>query len=171
MKTILLVAVACALVLAGCDKREAPAPKMSAGASHGHAHVAPHGGTLVEVGEHQFNLEFLFDESRGVLQAWFLDGHAENFVRVALPGFEVSAKSSGKDYTLTFAPVANAVTGETTNDTSLFEAPAAWLRDAKAFDGVVKAITVRGVSFSNIAFDYPASHDDHDHDHAKDHAH
>lgn len=170
MKTILLVAVACALVLVGCGKRVAATSKASGGAAHGHAHVAPHGGTLVEVGEHQFNLEFLFDESRSVLQVWFLDAHAENFVRVALPGFEVTATAGGKTHTLTFAPVANAVTGETANDTSLFEAPAPWLRDAKAFDGVVKAITVRGVSFSNIAFRFSAPHDD-DHDHAKDHAH
>lgn len=170
MKTILLVAMGCVLVLTGCGKRETSAGKAPVGgAAHGHAHVAPHGGTLVEIGEHQFNLEFLFDESRGVLQAWFLDGHAENFVRVALPGFEVTATAGGKSYTLAFAPVANAVTGETANDTSLFEAPATWLRDAKAFDGVVKAVTVRGVSFSAIAFDYPAHHDDHDH--AKDHAH
>jgi hypothetical protein len=157
----------CSLVLAGCGKPEARSEKAPAAA--GHVHVAPHGGTLVEVGEHQFNLEFLFDESRGVLQAWFLDAHAENFVRVALPDFEVAATSGGKNYALTFAPVANAVTGETAGDTAQFEAAAPWLRDAKAFDGVVKAITVRGVSFSGIAFDFPLNHDDHDH--AKEHAH
>ncbi len=170
MKKLFLAAMTCVLVLTGCDKREASAAKSPAGASHGHAHTAPHGGTLVEVGAHQFNLEFLFDASRGVLQAWFLDAHAENFVRVALPGFEITATAGGKSYTLAFVPVANAVTGETANDTSLFEAPAAWLGDAKAFDGVIKAVTVRGVSFSNITVHFPAAHDD-DHDHAKDHAH
>lgn len=169
MKTVFLLAMGCVLALTGCGKRETSAAKASAGASHAHAHVAPHGGTLVEVGEHQFNLEFLFDESRGVLQAWFLDAHAENFVRVAVPSFEVTATSGGKSYTLAFAPVANAVTGEAVGDTAQFEAPAAWLRDAKAFDGVVKAITVRGVAFSGIAFDFPTNHDDHDH--AKEHAH
>lgn len=167
MKTMLLLAMVGALVLVGCGQRETHADKAPAAA--GHAHVAPHGGTLVEVGEHQFNLEFLFDESRGVLQAWFLDAHAENFVRVALPGFEVTATAGEKNYTLTFAPVANAVTGETAGDTAQFEAAAPWLRDAKAFDGVVKAVTVRGVSFSGIAFNFPTNHDDHDH--AKEHAH
>lgn len=135
--------------LPGC-RRPAAADAAAAGAHHGH--VAPHGGTLVELGEHQFVLELAFDAERGVLQAWWLDGHAENFVRVALPGFVVDATAGGATRRLEFRPVASAVTGETVGATAQFEAPAAWLAAAKSFDGVIQAVTVRGVGFAGVSF-------------------
>jgi hypothetical protein len=144
------------LGLAGCAKHEsAPA---SAG---GHAHAAPHGGVLVELGHHEAALEFKFDAARGILQAWVLDAHAENFVRTSQRGFEVEAVAGDRGRLLDFVAVANTLTGETVGDTALFEVEAAWLRDAKAFDGRVKAITVRGKTFRDVAFIYrePDTHD------------
>lgn len=128
-----------------------------AGAEAGHVHVAPHGGVLVEVGEHRYNVEFLFEAERGVMLAWVLDAHAEDFVRVTQPSFEVTARAGGEIHPLTFKAVGNAMTGETAGDSSQFEAPAEWLRTAPSFHGVVKEITVRGVRFADIAFDYPAA--------------
>lgn len=145
----LLPALLCLLGTAGCRRPAAPEPPTAA-APHGH--VAPHGGTLVELGEHQFNLEFAFAGERGVLQAWFLDGHAENFVRVPLPAFVVEATTGGAARRLEFRPVASAVTGETAGDTAQFEAPAPWLASAKSFDGVIRAVTVRGVGFAEVPF-------------------
>lgn len=153
-RVILLLTVL--LGLAGCAKHEsAPA---SAG---GHAHTAPHGGVLVELGDHEASLEFRFEAARGILQAWVLDAHAENFVRIIQHGFEVEAVAGGRGRLLDFVAVANPLTGETVGDTALFEVEAAWLRDAKAFDGRVKAITVRGKTFRDVAFTYrePAPHD------------
>ncbi len=147
------------LALAGCSKHE-PAAR-----SAGHHHDAPHGGVLVELGDHQFNLEFKFDEARGVLQAWVLDGHAENFVRIAQRGLEVQATAADRARVLDFVAVANTMTGETAGDTSLFEVPAEWLRTAKAFDGRLKAITVRGVTFTDVAFRYSVQEQDHGHAH------
>jgi hypothetical protein len=46
---------------------------------HGHVHTAPHGGLLVEVGDHQFNVELVIDREIGRIAAYVLDGHAENF--------------------------------------------------------------------------------------------
>lgn len=164
---LLALLAALAIATTGCEKksgRDAAAAREKASASSSHAHAAPHGGTLIEIGEHQFNLELLFDEARGVLQAWFLDGHAENFVRVAMPSFEVAAQAAGGEVrTLTFRPVASSMSGETAGDTSQFEAAAPWLRDAKAFDGTIKTLTVRGVSFSDLTFEFPAHHDAPDH--------
>ena len=54
------------------------------GSSGGHhVHVAPHGGQLLEVGEHGsgFNLELLLHPD-GFLKIYVLDAHAENFVRI-----------------------------------------------------------------------------------------
>jgi hypothetical protein len=141
------------LLLAGCSRKEPAVP------SHGgHAHHAPNGGMLVELGEHQFNLELKFDESRGVMQAWLLDGHAENFVRTDLPGFVIEARQDGTSEALRFVAVGNSMSGEAVGDTSSFEAPAEWLRTVKAFDGRVNEITVRGARFTNITFSY-AHHD------------
>ena len=117
----------------------------------GHAHKPLMGGELVEVGEHQFNLEFKFDAARGVLQAWVLDAHAENFVRVAMPSFEVR-EAGGAKRTVVLQAVANPISGETVGDTSSFEGAAPWLGGIKHFDGVVKAVTVRGVEFRDIGF-------------------
>lgn len=140
------LATAAVVALTGCGPREG-----AGGARGSHAHAAPHGGGLVELGEHHYNLELVFDGGRGVLQAYVLDGHAENFVRVSVPEFVVTATAGGKRRLLLFKPVANPVTGETTGNTSLFEAEAGWLADAKAFDGTVQAINVRGTVFTNVA--------------------
>ena len=41
------------LLLAACGRHEHAAEK----GGGGHAHTAPHGGTLIEVGEHAYNLD------------------------------------------------------------------------------------------------------------------
>lgn len=138
------------LGLAACSRRE-PAVVTH---DHGHAHTAPHGGVLVELGEHAGNLEFKFDEARGVLQAWVLDGHAENFVRLAQAGFDVEAQAGAATHRLRFAAVANPLTGESPGNTATFEAEAAWLGAAKAFDGRVKELTVREVIYRDVPFSF-----------------
>lgn len=137
---------------AGHDKAAASADP-HAGHNHGsgHVHRAPNGGELLELGDHQFNLEFKYDADRGVLQAWVLDAHAENFVRVSMDAFEVQ-EDGGQRRTVTLRATANAMTGETVGDTSYFEGAAPWLREFKHFDGVVKAVRVRGVDFRDVRF-------------------
>lgn len=149
MKTIVTLLLAGLVVGTGCTRHE-PA----AAAPGHHAHHAPHGGVLVELGAHAASLEFRFDAPRGILQAWMLDAHAENFVRLNQHGFEVEAVAGGRGRLLDFVAVADSMTGETVGDTSLFEAEAEWLRDAKAFDGRVKAITVRGNTYRDVDFQY-----------------
>jgi hypothetical protein len=158
MKRSALLVTLALLTAAGCARKETAAHDQGPG----HAHTAPHGGVLVELGEHEFNLEFAFDGKRGVLQAWMLDGHAENFVRVPLPGFEVEARAGAEARVLDFVAVADTMTGETVGDTATFEAAAEWLRDAKAFDGRVKAITVRGNTYRDVTFKLSA-HENHPH--------
>jgi hypothetical protein len=148
------------LSLTGCSR-----PERATAPPSGHRHPAPHGGVLVELGEHQANLEFKFDEARGVLQAWVFDGHAENFVRIEAPGFEVEARTGGSVHLLRFTAVASAMTGETAGNTATFESPAEWLRTAKAFDGRVKAITVRGSLFKDVAFTFSTNHAEPNHQH------
>jgi hypothetical protein len=119
---------------------------------HGHAHTAPHGGTLVEIGEHQFNVELIFDATSGKLTAWLLDAHAEHFVRSAAPGLDLSISSAGEPRSLTLLPVANSATGETVGSTAQFEASAEWLKEQPALTGVIVRLDFRGAVFSNVSF-------------------
>jgi hypothetical protein len=119
---------------------------------HGHAHTAPHGGTLVEIGEHQFNVELLLDPAAGKLTAWLLDAHAEHFVRSPLPALEVVLQPNGTPRPLTLLPVANSATGETIGNTSQFEATAEWLRGAGPLAGEFPRLEFRGAVFSAVKF-------------------
>ena len=96
MKTTLRAPLAVLLLctFAGCSKNseykdysKAPGGEAHAGHnhSHGHVHTAPHGGTLVELGNHAYNVELLRDPATGKLTAWILDAHAENFIRIKAP--------------------------------------------------------------------------------------
>lgn len=117
--------------------------------SGGHAHKPLMGGELVEVGEHQFNLEFKYDKARGVLQAWVLDAHAENFVRIPALAFELQEEDGDKRI-ITLRAVGSDLTGEKPGDSSAFEGEAKWLGSVKHFDGLVRSLKIRGVEFRNI---------------------
>lgn len=135
----------------GCGKQDS-----HAGHSHGkHVHTAPHGGTLVELGEHAFNLELVRDAATGKLTAYVLDSHAESFVRISAPSFEITATVAGAKQKLTLVAVANAATGEKIGATSQFEATADWLKTTAAFDGVITALTIRDNPFKSVAFKLP----------------
>lgn len=141
--------LACALLLtfalAGCGQHESPA------GSAGHTHHAPHGGTLVELGQHAYNLELVRDAEAGRLTAYVLDGHAENFVRISAASFELIAFTGGERKPLTMRAVSNSATGETVGNTSQFEAQADWLKSVAEFPGSITSLEIRGNKFDNVA--------------------
>lgn len=151
MKTHILLLALGVLVFAGCAKKES-SPGGHDHAAHKHVHVAPHGGTLIELGEHAYNLELLRDPASGKITAWVLDGHAENFVRIPAPSFEMIATVAGAARPLTFIAVANAATDETVGNTSQFEAMADWLKTADAFDAVIPTLTIKGNVYTRVTF-------------------
>jgi hypothetical protein len=148
MKNVLALVVAAVLLLsfAGCGGRES-----SSRGGGGHSHQAPHGGTLVEVGQHAYNVELVRDATAGKLTAYVLDGHAENFIRIAAPSFELIAITGGERKPLTMRAVANPATGETVGNTSQFEAQADWLKSVAEFPGLITSIDIRGTKFDNVA--------------------
>ena len=144
----LFAAISLLALIAGCGQRE----------DHGsaeHHHVAPHGGTLVPLGEHEFNLEFVLDAATGTLNAYVLDAHADDFVRLPVASFQVTAKRADREETLDFKAAANTATGETAGNTALFTAQADWLKTGGNFEGVLKELTIRGKSYASIAFKFP----------------
>lgn len=148
MKKSLLPVVALLLwlSLAGCAKHD------SSASGGGHVHKAPHGGKLIELGQHAYNIEFVRDTATGTLTAYLLDGHAENFVRIAAPAIEITALSGGQKRTLALKAVANTVTGETVGNTSQFEAQADWLKSSGELNGEIAATEIRGTRFGPTAF-------------------
>lgn len=124
-----------------------------------HAHVAPHGGTLVELGEHQFALEFVRDAAAGTLTAYVLDAHVENFVRLPAKFIAVTIDVKGRAESLSLAAVANELSGETVGDTSQFTASADWLKREGEFAGKIAALEVRGTVFKDVAFTFPVNKD------------
>lgn len=140
------LAVAGAL-LASCSK-----PHSGSAGHSGHVHVAPHGGTLIEIGQHAYNLELVREPAAGKITAYVLDGHAENFVRIAAAELTLTAFTGGERRVLPLKAVANPVTGETVGNTSQFEAQADWLKKSGALNGEVGGIEIRGTKFPNVAF-------------------
>ena len=149
MKTVLrwLLVLSVASLVVSCS-RQSSGPAAGSG---GHAHVAPHGGTLIEIGEHAYNLELVRDADAGKLTVYVLDGHAENFVRIAAPSIELVAIAGGERRPLSLQAVANAATGETVGNTSQFEAQAPWLKNTAEFPGTIASLEIRGTKFQNIA--------------------
>lgn len=148
------------LLAIGCGRshdhaHDKAAPDDAHGHSHGHAHTAPHGGQLVEVGDHQFNVELVLDRETGRLAAYVLDGHAENFVRIVQPAIEVRLKDPARGLMLT--AVANPATGETVGNTSQFEATAPWLKSAGDVAGEIVRLEIRGATFSALSFSLQAT--------------
>lgn len=136
--------------------------KKSNGHSHGHHHhTAPNGGTLVEIGEHQYNLEFVRDHAAGTLTAYVLDGHAEKFIRLSLTIIPIVATVGGQPQPLALNATANAATGEMVGDTSQFVAQADWLKTTASFDVVIPALEIRGAKVSDLKFNFPKGADDH----------
>jgi hypothetical protein len=158
MKIFLPLLIIAALV-AGCSKSGSD----HAGHDHHHHHTAPHGGTLVELGDHLFNVELVRDAAAGKLSLYVLDAHAENFVRTALPGIALTVQAGAATHTLPLLPVANAATGETVGDTALYEATAAWLTTTATFTGEIPRLELKGRTFTNVKFSFPDNHAGHNH--------
>lgn len=118
----------------------------------GHAHTAPHGGTLLPIGDHFAHLELVLDEA-GRLTLYILDGEAQGGIRVehetlALEISEIDGEPA--DFTLTLDPVASSLTGETVGDSSQFEASDDRLANVDRFTAELPTLTVRGQTLEDV---------------------
>ncbi len=152
-----------ALALAGCGGHDHAGHDHGAHdhGGHGHVHTAPHGGALVVLGDEAAHLEFVLDAATGRLDAYVLDAHASEFVRVAQPALELEVARDGARSALALAAVANPATGETVGATSQFSTVAPALVGATRFDAVVKTITVSDATFTDVAFSFPEGSEGH----------
>ena len=148
------IAVGLALVFAGCKDSHSHEESGQHPAG-GHAHEAKYGGKLIELGDHEANLELVVDASAGKLTAYVLDAHAENFVRLPLDSITVVAKAGATDQTLVLKPVGNAATGEKPGDTSQFEASADWIKSTPTFSVVIRELPVKSKTYRDVQTTLP----------------
>ncbi len=152
---------------------------------HHHDHKAPHGGTLVGLGDHFAHLELVLDPKDGKLILYVLDGEAEKALRIKDKEIELklfvplepdpqhSAETKRlHEFVARLKAVANPLTGEKEGDTSQFAETLDPLKNAKKFDVQIAELKVRGQTFKDVKFSFPKGNepgakDAHDHDHGK----
>jgi len=131
-----------------------------------HYHAPPHGGVLVELGEHGsgYNLE-LYLEDQGFLQIFVWDAHVDNLVRIEQENIDLLIpEDNGTQKTIVCAAVADAATGETVGDTSLF-ASSETIGDQLPLKGVIPSIKVTGKTYENVTFEFNGNSVVHQDDH------
>lgn len=131
--------------------------------ARGEKHIAPRGGTLLELGDEFAQLEFILDLQQGNLTLYIMDGEAENPVRIRQPVIDLQVDEASyagvrkAAFTLHLKAVANVLTGETVGDTSEFAVFSADpLRGATSLKGRIKQIMIRSRPFKNLSFSVPA---------------
>lgn len=123
---------------------------------HGH-HAPPHGGMMIELGEHVAHAEAVFDAGEGRLTVYFLDSSASGAARASSPELQanITLNKGGKElvFQTTLAGVESSLTGERAGDTSQFAAAdPAWsgleLAKVEITEAVVGGITHRDLVIS-----------------------
>ena len=150
-----LLAVVAAAFLPGCGESHDEHAGHSHGPAHQHEHQPPHGGTAVVLGKEAFHLEFVRDAKAGVLTCYVLDGHMENFVRIAAPTLTVRVQEAATNRSLTLSAVANAATGEKVGDSSQFEVKSDWVQRTERFSARLESVSIRGQEFKDVDFRFP----------------
>lgn len=125
---------------------------------HDHAHEPTRGGTMVELGDHVGNIEFVLDSATGSLTAYCSDAHAENPVRLKNESLKVAVAPAGSTpVEVSLAPIANPLTGETVGDTSQYSAVVDVLKGISTFEGSIAPLEYRGVQVETTRFTYTHS--------------
>jgi len=145
-----LIALLClsALAATGC-RRGHDHDHAHAGHDHGaaaHVHTAPHGGVLLELGNHAHNLELV--SRPGGFDLYVLDAHATNFVRIAAPALPASAVAGGRIIPLAFVAQANPATGERIGQTSHFAAE--WSEAGPPDELRIAMVEVQGAIYRDL---------------------
>lgn len=95
---------------------------------HGHVHSAPHGGTLIEIGDHQANLEICCDRESGTLTVYVLGPHAEQPLRIAEEQIAATLHYGETITALQLQAQSSSLSGERVGDSATFAATDAALK-------------------------------------------
>ena len=123
-----------------------------------HNHPAPHGGQLVELGEHGsgFNLELVLHE-QGFLQIYVFDAHVQNFVRISANSIDIEiTDQNGTARIITCEPIEDPITGETVGNTSLFTSTER-INEILPLQGVINKIDIMEFPYENVEINFSGS--------------
>lgn len=151
MKTVLCLILTAAMAWAAWAHGDADTDAHESG----HEHTAPHGGTLVVLGDEFAHLELVLDPDEGTLRGYVLDGEAESPVRLEQEEIEMKIDVVRGSAALKLNAVSNVLTGETAGDSSEFSAQSDKLKGVERFGAVITAITVKGSEFQEVEFRFP----------------
>ena len=154
------------LFFVSCEHEHDHNEHNSSGGSAPHVHEAPHGGMLVELGEHGsgYNLE-LFLHEQGFLQIYVWDAHVDNLVRIESEKIEVLIPdANGTQKTLVCDAIADPITGESVGNTALFTSIQR-INDQLPLKGVIPSIQVLSKTYENVSFEFPGNSEKHEDDH------
>lgn len=132
-----------------------------------HHHAAPHGGLLIELGNHQYNAEFVVAETAPRLTIYVLDAHAENPVAVSADAVSLVLESAEAPLKLNAVPQ----DGEAEGTSSRFEAAESLPETIKTAQDLKGNVTVKIKDKEYKAALKSAEGHDHKHDHDHDHKH
>ncbi|HVW00013.1 MAG TPA: hypothetical protein VHB77_06730 [Planctomycetaceae bacterium] len=126
---------------------------------HDHVHVAPHGGALVELGDHVANLELVLDPATGKLTGYVLDAHAENPLPIAQPEIEMTVDAhklddAGKGTMVSVPLKLVAKSDGEAKEASEFTAQSDELKGVTEFHGSIPVIETPEKKFENIDVHY-----------------
>ena len=131
---------------------------------HGEEHKAPHGGTLVELGDHKYHAEIVWDEKAKSITVFLLDGEAQSPVSISSTELVLNIETGGKQSQHKLAAKPLDDDGEdgqssrfVTTDTALFES----FHDNDSTAGQIN-LTIQDKPFAIVV---THKHHDHDHDH------
>ncbi len=159
-----LLAVCLGVALVGCGGgngyREVSDQDLIPKEDDHHHHEAPHGGLLVEVGSHEYNVEFVLADEEPRLKLYVLDAHAEGPVTINTDGIELTLEMGE---TKTPIPL-QAVPGE-----GLVEGTASEFTNAGPLPEEIKSLKdLHGdlsITIKEKTYQVHVSEDGHDHDH------
>jgi len=135
----------------------------SEAAASEHHHTAPHGGHLIPLGDHEYNIELVFSAEPRELHAYVLGGHATKKVGLDLEAFDFDQEDdqgNEVEISLTANPQEGDAEGLASRYTARGDAIPASINDLEDLSGHVH-IEIDGKEYTG---DLEHGHDDHGHD-------
>lgn len=176
--------VGLALILNGCDSGQGdfepytPPPVSEDDHDHSHEHpeFGPHEGHIIELGDHEYHAELVFDPDTKTVTVYLLGHDLDESLPVELEELTLMLSIDGQEQA--FALEAAPLEGEAEGESSRFELSgdpiiAEHIADVEELAGHVE-VTIKGTEYKGeITHDHDHGHDHGhgDHDHGDDHEH
>jgi hypothetical protein len=162
--TLRALALVLPAVLFACNKHdEAHDDTGKHAEEEGHTHEPlREGGSLIELGDHEANLEVHLNPETGELELYLVDGHATDYVRSTQVSLMVTVEpGTGDPFTLEVPHVASTLSGETVGDSSKYQIQDDRLKGVTDLHAKVASVSMMGSTYKDVEIAWPAGEHDH----------